>query len=750
MISTKILQPIGKTVAATVLSASLVLTTVTPTVHVAYAVSTQQIKLQEQTTIAHGAQHKVYTKLINNQTVKIDVIEVDLANPNIKVAPVYGSAIGTRETVTSMTNKAGAVAALNASFFNMQNEGGTFGTIVQDGEIISNPDKQVGWNSFAILRDNTAIIQELGFTGQVHSPYGVSFDLEGINKTEYWPNNSPASNYSGTIHMFTPAWGESSRGQLPGYKGIVEVEVTEGAVTDIRIDQPGKKIPQNGYVLMGHGKGAEFLQDYFQVGDPAQVTYQLTPNADVEQAIGANYLLVNQGQRVSTSHVENNLKGRNSRSALGVSQNGKKLYMVSIDKVNSNPGVTLDELADLLIELGSYRAVNLDGGGSTSMVVRNPGQLTGTRVNETTWERSVADALAIFNIAPKGAPVNINIQGSSLVLQNDTVSFTVSGYDSNYHPITNADVTYKTSDAAAEINNNQITFTKAGRQLVQVSYHGKSADHAVRVVGAEDIQELKVSPTDIIVFPGSTQEIKATLLLKDGNTIALKPEQIQWSTTQTGNMQGLTFTAGQQKSTGKLEANVLGFSGSLAIEVGYTFKDIKGHWAQATIEKMAELGHAKGTGVSLFGPNDNVKRGDFIVFLSRVLDWNITEREKNVQLTESVPEYAKESIKYALHHGIIKGDQYGLVNADKPITRMEMATILERIISAQTQPPAQTVNTPMDSLFADWAGVPEWARDSIQYVSEREIFGGMNGKFYPRNSTTRAEVMAVLMRAFVK
>lgn len=747
--SPKNLSPIGKTVAATFLSASLLFSTVAPAAPIAYAASAQGIQLQEQQTIAHGAQHKIYTKILNNQTVKIHVLEVDLGNPYIKVAPIYGTDIGTKDTVTQMANLSGALAALNSSFFNMKNEGGTFGAIVKDGDIISNPDKQVGWNSFAILKDNTAIIEKLGFTGQVISPYGNSFALEGINKTEYWPNNSPASNYSGTIHMFTREWGPNSRGKLPGYSGIVEVEVTNGIVSDIRVDQAGQAIPQDGYVLMGHGDGARFLQDHFQIGDTAQVSYQLS-NPNVEQAIGANYFLVHQGQRASMSQVENNLKGRNSRSALGVSQNGKKLFMVSIDKVNSNPGVTLEELADILIELGSYNAVNLDGGGSTSMVVRKPGQLNGTRLNETTWERSVADALAIFNMAPKGSPTEINIEGTSLVLPNDTVSFTVNGYDSNYHPITNADVTYKVSDPEATINDNKITFSKAGRQLVQVSYNGMSADYPVRVVGTDEIKEVTVSPADMIVFPGEEQEIKVTLHLKDGQALALKPEQVQWSKTQAGTVDGLVFKANASKIKGKLTASVLGLSNTIEIEVAYTFKDIRGHWAQATIESMAERGFAKGTGASQFGPNENVTRGDFIVFLSRILDWKITDKEKAYELTESVPNYAKESIKYALHHGIIRGDHKGLVNATKPISRMEMATILQRIISTQPNPPEKSLTTPMDSLFKDWSTVPEWARGSIEYVSEREIFGGMNGKFYPRNNTTRAEVMAVLLRAFVK
>ncbi|GAA0355802.1 phosphodiester glycosidase family protein [Bacillus horti] len=740
---------LGKTVAASMLCASLVFSSVTPaTIHTAHAAVTTSIKLQNQQTIAHGAQHKVYTKQINSQTVRIEVLEINLGHQYIKVAPLYGTHVGQKDTVTGMAKQSGAVAALNSSFFNMQNEGGTMGVLVKDGNIVSNPDKQENWNSFAILNDQTAIIQKLGFTGQILAPNGASFSLEGINKTEYWPNNSPASNYSGTIHKFTPEWAETSRGKLPGYSGIVELEVTNDVVTDIRLDQPGKAIPADGYVLMGHGNGASFLQNNFSIGDPVQTNYQLSQN--VEQAIGANYLLVNQGQRVSTSHVESNLKGRNSRSALGVSQNGKTLYMVSIDKVDSNPGVSLEELADILIELGSFKAVNLDGGGSTSMVVRTPGELSAARVNKTTWERSVADALGIFNTAPKGNPVDLNIAATSLVMPGDLITLTAKGYDSNYHPITNADVEYKVSDPTAELTNNQLKFTQSGRHLLQASYNGISTDLPIRVLAAEDVKQFTVSPSDILVLPGEKQELKATLHLNDGRTFDLKPEHIQWANTQAGQMNDMTFQAVQSKTNGKLQANVLGLSTTIDIEVSYSFRDIKGHWAQQTIERMAELGHAKGIGAGRFGPNTDVKRGDFVVFLSRILNWNITDREKNVALNETVPAYTQDALKYAKHHGILRGDQNGLLNANAPISRMEMATILQRVLGTSSIQPAKTVTTPMNSLYADWSNVPEWARGSVEYVSEREIFGGMNNRFYPRNHTTRAEVMTVLQRAFVK
>ena len=53
----------------------------------------------------------------------------------------------------------------------------------------------------------------------------------------------------------------------------------------------------------------------------------------------------------------------------------------------------MDELAALMLELGCTEAMNLDGGGSTTMVVKNK---IVNSPSDATGERAVSDALLIF------------------------------------------------------------------------------------------------------------------------------------------------------------------------------------------------------------------------------------------------------------------------------------------------------------------------------------------------------------------
>jgi exopolysaccharide biosynthesis protein len=66
------------------------------------------------------------------------------------------------------------------------------------------------------------------------------------------------------------------------------------------------------------------------------------------------------------------LKGRAPRTAIGITAD-QRLLLVTVNgrQPHISVGMTLDELANLLIELGALEAMNLDGGGSTTMTVRN-------------------------------------------------------------------------------------------------------------------------------------------------------------------------------------------------------------------------------------------------------------------------------------------------------------------------------------------------------------------------------------------
>jgi exopolysaccharide biosynthesis protein len=99
---------------------------------------------------------------------------------------------------------------------------------------------------------------------------------------------------------------------------------------------------------------------------------------------------------------------RHPRTVVGLDRTGTKLTLVTVDGRQSNLsiGMTLHELSQQMILLGCTSALNLDGGGSTTLVYRDPATHAQKVVNSPSdsRERSVADALGIMVQAPMPPP----------------------------------------------------------------------------------------------------------------------------------------------------------------------------------------------------------------------------------------------------------------------------------------------------------------------------------------------------------
>jgi exopolysaccharide biosynthesis protein len=90
----------------------------------------------------------------------------------------------------------------------------------------------------------------------------------------------------------------------------------------------------------------------------------------------------------------------NARTVIGLSQDNRTLFLFSVDNAGGSRGMTLPEIADLLVDqYGVYNALNLDGGGSTTLAMEDPATQTGRIVNASSDNpsgRSVGSNLAIF------------------------------------------------------------------------------------------------------------------------------------------------------------------------------------------------------------------------------------------------------------------------------------------------------------------------------------------------------------------
>ncbi len=88
-----------------------------------------------------------------------------------------------------------------------------------------------------------------------------------------------------------------------------------------------------------------------------------------------------------------------ARSAIGLSQDGRTLFLFTVDVRGGSAGMTVGEVADMLLHEGAYDALNLDGGGSTTLAMEDPETHAGRVVNVSSDNpngRAVGSSLAVF------------------------------------------------------------------------------------------------------------------------------------------------------------------------------------------------------------------------------------------------------------------------------------------------------------------------------------------------------------------
>lgn len=441
-------------------------------------------------TVTKGVLHTQTVRFRDEGWERTHVLEIDLTNENLDLTVLFPEkGISKLETLPQMAKKSGAVAAVNGDFFNFK--GTPLGFTVEDGTVISSPAHDTGLA--ALMEDENGFVftEYVKMNLVVTSPQGYQVPIIHINK--YHPMES--------MVLYTKDWGAKTPGS---HDGISELVVENGAVLEIRRDMDGVSVPENGYVLATSTLVNTFLVDNFVPGDKVELSYTLEPDfGKIQTAIGGGTVLVQNGLRAPFT---NNVSGSHPRTAAGVDKSGKKLFLVTIDgRQTATNGMTQTELADYMIALGAYAAINLDGGGSTTMVVREGETNTLKTVNTPSdgATRSISTGIGVRFVGQVGAlhTIEVNTQ-DRVIVEGEKAHLYLGAYDENHNPLYIADrhITYSSKDGTFE--NNVFYPSHTGKCTVTATCDGIS--------GSLEIQVLK-APTPFMDAPSS--EAKPFLLL---------------------------------------------------------------------------------------------------------------------------------------------------------------------------------------------------------------------------------------------
>ena len=338
-------------------------------------------------TLAHGVTYTHERWITRAGLVDVHVIAVELESEALFLAPV-SAPHGGRGSTTSLLNGSGALAGINGDFFNMGSLPSTpLGQVVEEGVPRHINQGNGRFATFALDTYYMPFIQYLEPRLRFH--YGAtSMSIRGLNQIQ--ANMQFPMAIDRTV-------GYTNARFLERNADLTTVVVDGGYITAISEAGEDVRIPRYGYlILLAEGQ----LRDNIEVGQPAYIDINFGVDATIWQAISGAGMILENGRLSNSGYVAGG-NARHPRSAVGVSQNGQVVYLVAVDGRGTSIGATHSEMATIMQSLGAHTAMHLDGGGSTTLGMRENGAQSNRVVNSIPGgsQRQVANALGVFNQA---------------------------------------------------------------------------------------------------------------------------------------------------------------------------------------------------------------------------------------------------------------------------------------------------------------------------------------------------------------
>ncbi len=412
----------------------------------------------EERLIAPGLEHTSFARVSADGWLSGEVLVVDLDDGAARFGYVGAPDVASNATVTEMAEARGAVAAVNGDFFDINNSGAALGTAVDDGKLLKSAAP--GRNKAVVFgSDGMGRLAQLFLSGSITIPSGGTtreLTVDGLNVT-----GVPA----GGVAVFDPAWGDAARSRPlgAGEQGVeVRVEMADDGTsgTVVAVGAPGEgRLPDGVRAVVARPGAAADALAALTPGDEVTLAYGLREDAgDVAVAIGgdpADWLLEDGDVTTATGDFA---RLRHPRTAIGFDESGTTAYLVVVDgRQAQSIGMSLPELGRFMAQIGADDALNLDGGGSSQMNARLPGDAATSVLNSPSdgVERRDANGLGLFVDAGSGQVHAYDVRtaaasGDALrVFPGLHRTLVAKGYDETMAPVGTPAADWTSSDAAA-------------------------------------------------------------------------------------------------------------------------------------------------------------------------------------------------------------------------------------------------------------------------------------------------------------
>ncbi len=374
--------------------------------------ATDGFRASSQTRLAPGVTHESGTILTSEGTQVVHVATADPADPSVRVdGRISNDRVKGRETVSHLAERSShtghwAVAAVNGDFWSRTSGAAgssPLGLHVQSGEVIvagTIARPTLGVDETGGIRLERANVQV-----SASLPDGQPLGIDRVNQAR---GTDETVLYTS---RFAPRTGTDASGTevilSVGDGVLLPTGEIAAVVSAVRVGAGDSGFGTREAVLSASGSDAARLAT-LRAGDIVALTSAVTPGWEtVTSALGGDRFIVQDGA-VRVSAVFGRSVGAaasfvHPRTAVGVTEAGH-LLMATLDgrQPGYSVGATVYEMGELMRSLGAVTAINLDGGGSTTMAIRPPGSSSVRVANRPSdgTERAVTNELVVYSRDP--------------------------------------------------------------------------------------------------------------------------------------------------------------------------------------------------------------------------------------------------------------------------------------------------------------------------------------------------------------
>lgn len=456
------------------------------------------------------------TQFNSNKWIVIKSLVVDISDEATNIQALYNqdNLRESKKLSELVPSKKNILGAINGDFFN-SNQKTAIGPLIDEKKLIYNGIDDATFNVFGITKINKP------FIGHIEN---FKPDVKIGNTTipvSYMNKNFTNLN---EIVLLNRTYGNTSIGNSTAVD-LTEVVINNRQVIDIRNNESPITIPENGYVIAipkdsGFNINSISIGDTFIFNDPKILDV-------LDTLIGGGSILVDKG--ILNSEFSLPINGNHPRSAIGFTEDYSKVILTTVEgRKTFVPGVTETELAEIMIDLGAYYAINLDGGGSSTLIKRDFGKTTYRPTNYLSdgTERRIYNGIGI---ASNYETNNINslklILDQERTIINQPIKLDLLGSDLYYNPVEiDKSLVKFSSTIEGEFVDSTFYPSETGKGFIKAEYNGLSQSQPIVV--HENLAEIGFNQYHFKLKLGESIKLEPEIITTEGYKIPIDLEQL--------------------------------------------------------------------------------------------------------------------------------------------------------------------------------------------------------------------------------